>query len=57
MSSYDRRKVEQAIAEYDRYIAKENRRAADLRPVEVQKRLEQYIAKRAVLASVLEGVR
>lgn len=47
------RKILQAIEECDRYIAKESPRAADLRPVEIQKLLEFYIAHRAKLAAMI----
>jgi hypothetical protein len=42
-------RLSQAIAECNDYIAKESARSADLRPIEIQKRLEWYIAHRMKL--------
>ena len=47
------RKVLEAIDECNRYIAKEEPRAADLRPVEVAKRLEFYKGHNAKLEKML----
>lgn len=53
MTSQERRSVTEAIAQCNRYIALEGSRSADLRPAEIQKRLEWYIAHRAKLLSML----
>lgn len=50
------RKIRQAIEECDRYIAKESPRSADLRPAEIQKLLDQYIAHREKLIGMLAEV-
>ena len=42
-----------AIAECDRYIAKESPRAADLRPAGITQLLASYIAHRAKLVAML----
>ena len=42
-----------AIADCDRYIAKESPRAADLRPAEITKMLAWYVAHRAKLVAML----
>lgn len=42
-------RLQQAVAECDRYIAKESPRAPELRPVEIQALLAYYIAHRATL--------
>jgi len=47
------RKIRSAIADCDRYIAKEGARTADLRPREVQECLDGYIAHRAKLQDAL----
>ena len=47
------RRVNEAIAECDRYIKLESPRAADLRPPEIAKRLEFYINHRAKLVSMI----
>jgi hypothetical protein len=52
----NRNKITQAIAECNRYIALEGSRSADLRPADIQKLLEWYIAHRAKLLSMLEAV-
>ncbi len=53
--SPDREKrVRSAIEDYDRFIIKEEKRSADLRPVEIQKLLAQYKEKRAQLQAMLE---
>lgn len=46
-------KVKSAIADCDRYINKEDGRRADLRPADVQKRLDGYKAHRAELLAML----
>lgn len=48
-------KIREAIADCNRYIAKEEARAADLRPVEIAKLLEWYKAHRAKLLGMLEA--
>lgn len=52
------KRIRAAIADCERYIAKEGPRAADLRPPEVQQRLDGYIVHRDMLKSVeAEAVR
>lgn len=53
MTAYEHRQVLTAISECDRYIAKEDARAADLRPVEIQTRLAFYKAHREKLIGML----
>lgn len=53
MSEYTRKNILSAIADCDRYIAKESARADDLRPAEIQQRLSYYISHRAKLAGML----
>lgn len=53
MSPERTRTIRQAIAECNDYIAKEGGRSADLRPVEIAKRLEWYKAHRAKLLGML----
>lgn len=53
MTKEQERRVMDAITDCDRYIAKESPRAADLRPADVQKRLEWYIAHREKLIAML----
>jgi hypothetical protein len=48
-------KINQAIADCDRFIAKEQAQAADLRPADVAKMLDFYIAHRAKLIKMLEA--
>jgi hypothetical protein len=47
------RKILQAIEECDLFIAKESPRNASLRPADVQKTLDFYIAHRAKLAAMI----
>ncbi len=47
------RRILQAIEECDRFIAKESPRNASLRPADVQKTLNFYIAHRAKLAGMI----
>lgn len=54
MTNEYRNRIQSAIKECDRYIAMEGPRAADLRPAEVQKRLEFYISHRAKLQQALD---
>lgn len=56
MTAHETKKVIEAIADCDRYIAKEGSRSADLRPADIQKRLEWYKAHRAKLQAMLEAV-
>jgi hypothetical protein len=49
------RRVRDAIAECDRFIAKEEPRRADLRPANVQKILDHYKAHRVKLVQMLEA--
>jgi len=49
------RRVNEAIAECDRYIAKEEPRNPALRPADVAARLEFYKAHRAKLVAMLTG--
>lgn len=55
MTSLNTKKIIEAIAECDRYIAKEGSRLADLRPANIQKLLDWYIAHRTKLLSMLEA--
>ena len=48
-------KINQAIADCDRFIAKEQAQSADLRPADVAKMLDFYIAHRAKLIKMLEA--
>lgn len=50
------RKIHQAIAECDRFIAIEGGRAADLRPPNVQKTLDFYYEHRLALIAKLDAV-
>jgi hypothetical protein len=50
-----RNKITEAIADCNRYISLESSRSADLRPADIQKLLEWYIAHRANLLSMLEA--
>lgn len=54
MSPETARKIREAIGDCNRYIAKEEPRAADLRPADVAKRLEWYKAHRAKLLGMLK---
>ena len=45
--------IRSAIDDCNNYIAKEGARSADLRPAEIAKRLEWYIAHRAKLLAML----
>jgi hypothetical protein len=47
------RRIRQAIADYDRFISKEEARDASLRPANMQKLLEEYKDCRARLESLL----
>lgn len=51
----NRSKITQAIADCNRYIALEGARSADLRPADIQKLLDWYIAHRAKLLLMLEA--
>jgi len=53
MTTDRERRILQAIDECDRYIAKESPRSADLRPAEIQKLLDGYIARREKLVEML----
>ncbi len=53
MAESTRRNILSAIADCDRYIAKESARAEDLRPAEIQQRLDYYMRHRAKLAGML----
>jgi hypothetical protein len=55
MTNLTRSKITQAIADCNRYIALEGSRSADLRPADIQKLLEWYIAHRAKLLTMLEA--
>lgn len=46
-------RIKSAIADCDRYINREERLSADLRPVDVQKRLDWYKEHRAKLVGML----
>jgi len=47
------RKVQEAIADCNRFIEREEKRSADLRPADTQKLLDWYIAHRAKLTAML----
>jgi|GEM_PF-3617654 len=51
---YRTKQIQNAIADCDRYIAKEGARAADLRPASAQQHLDYCVAHRAKLAAMLE---
>jgi hypothetical protein len=53
LTEQEARSVRSAIEDCNRYIAKESPRSADLRPADVAKRLEWYIAHRAKLLAML----
>jgi hypothetical protein len=53
MSQDETRRVIEAIAECDKFIAKEQPRNAALRPAEVQQHLDFCIAHRAKLVGML----
>lgn len=53
MSSQTRRKIIEAIQECDRFIAKEEPRAADLRPTQVAQMLEHARQHRIKLIGML----
>ncbi len=55
MTSDSRRRVLEAIAECDRYIAKESPRSADLRPIEIAARLDFSRSHRQKLLNVLHA--
>lgn len=55
MSQDQIRRIHQAIAECDKFIAKESGRRADLRPADVQKHLDFCISHRAKLAAMLDA--
>lgn len=46
--------IRSAIADCNNYIAKEGARSADLRPADIAKLLEWYIAHRAKLLAMLQ---
>ena len=47
------KRILQAVAECDRFIAKEGPRAAGLRPASIQKTLDHYVTHRARLIGAL----
>lgn len=55
MTAYEIRKIQDAIADCTRYIDREEKRNASLRPAEIAKRLEWYKAHRAKLENMLKG--
>ena len=55
MDNLQRQKIQAAIDGCNRYIAKESARSADLRPVDIAKLLDWYIAHRAKLFAMLEA--
>lgn len=55
MTKDQERRVVEAIADCDRYIAKERARSPSLRPADVQKRLDWHIEHRAKLISMIGG--
>lgn len=54
MKAQQIRSIKNAIADCNRYITKESARAADLRPAEITKLLDWYIAHRAKLLAMLD---
>lgn len=50
------RRILQAISECDAFIDRESPRRADLRPAEVQRTLDFYIAHKQALINRLAGV-
>lgn len=55
MTNQQKTSIQAAIADCNRYIAKEGARSADLRPAQVAKLLDWYIAHRAKLLAMLES--
>ncbi len=55
MTAEQIRRINQAIAEGNRYIEREEKRDASLRPAEIAKRLEWYKAHRVKLENMLKG--
>ena len=55
MTNTQRERIQQCIAECDRFIAKERARADDLRPRPVQEMLEFQIEHRIKLQAMLNG--
>ncbi len=55
MNKMQRQKIQSAIDDCNRYIAKESARSADLRPVDIAKLLDWYISHRAKLLAMLEA--
>lgn len=54
MSPEKERRIKEAIAECERFIAKEGPRAADLRPANVQQMLDHAYSHKAKLESMLK---
>jgi hypothetical protein len=54
MTEQTRKSILSAIGDCNRYIAKESARADDLRPADVQKRLEWYRTHRARLLAMVQ---
>jgi hypothetical protein len=55
MTNSTKQRIIEAIQECDRYIANEGARADDLRPTEIQDRLDWYKELRAKLTKRLEA--
>lgn len=55
MSQDQTRRILEAIAECEKFIAKEEARRADIRPADVQQHLEFCIAHRVKLAAMIEA--
>lgn len=53
MTTQQIRSIQGAIADCNRYIALEGARSADLRPADIAKLLDWYIAHRAKLLAML----
>jgi hypothetical protein len=53
VTSYERRKIEIALDETQRFIDKESIRNPALRPVEIQETLDFYVAHAAKLRAML----
>ena len=53
LTAFEVKQMRDGLAQCKAYIAKESRRAADLRPADVTARLESYIAHAAELSAAL----
>lgn len=55
MTAYERQKIEQALAETKRFIAKEAPRNADTRPADMKQHLDFCIGHAAKLQGMLDN--